>query len=233
VPIHVVPLGVDLDVFSPRPYADDRTYTFGMAGRMQHGGIRKGLNEGMAAFVKAFDRRQDVRLEVKVYPDCLKFLSVPDDDRIQVNTTPMRPHEMADWYSVIDCLFVPSKGEGWGLHTLEAMACGRPVIASEHSGTAEFWDALLGWTLEYDLEPAGEFYTGQGEWAVPTEESMVESLRIAFRSRSLSRLRGERAAERAREFPWERTGDALVRVLENVESKRPNDNPLGALITAG
>ena len=73
----------------------------------------------------------------------------------------------------------------------------------------------------------------EGEWAVPTEESMIECLRIAFRSRSLGRLRGEYAAERAREFPWERTGNALVRVLEIVESRRRNDNPLGALITAG
>lgn len=219
VPMYVVPLGVAAEEgFTLKPYDDDRPYTFGMAARMQHGGVRKGLNEGMTAFVKAFDQGEDVRLELKVYPDCLPYLKVPKDRRVKVVTTPMRPQEMAEWYGSVDCLFVPSKGEGWGLHTLQAMACGRPVIAAPHSGTVEFWDSRFGWELDYQLENAGDFYVGCGGWAVPTHESMMEALRTAFRCRSLGRHKGERAADRAIEFTWERTGDELVRVIDLVES---------------
>lgn len=233
VPTYVVPLGVSADEgFVPQPYRDDGPYTFGMAARMQHGGVRKGLNEGMRAFVKAFDRKQDVRLELKVYPDCLPYLRAPDDPRIKVVTTPMLPHEMAGWYGGVDCLFVPSKGEGWGLHTLQAMACSRPVIAAPHSGTTEFWDSRFGWALDYVLEPAGEFYAGQGDWAVPTEESMVDCLRSAFRFRATGRHRGEAAARRAGEFTWERTGDALIGVLKIVESGIRDARPLADMLSA-
>ncbi len=215
VPIRVVPLGVATEEgYVPRPWPAGKPFTFGMAGRMAHGGIRKGLNEGMAAFVRAFDRGEDVRLEVKVYPDCVPKLSVPDDPRIEVITRPMTPPEMAGWCGGLDCLFVPSKSEGWGLHTIQAMAVGRPVIAANYGGTAEFWTPECGWPLPYREEPAREFYGGVGNWAVPTEAGMVDALRAAFRDPDGCRVKGAAAAERAAEFPWSNTGRGLVAALK-------------------
>lgn len=218
-PIRVVPLGI-----SPEEgYSDDGTsppsdvFRFGMAARMSHGGIRKGLNEGMAAFVDAFPRSvEDVRLEVKVWEDCLPALRPPDDPRISVVTTPMDPRAMAAWYRSLNCLFVPSKGEGWGMHTHEAMACGRPVIAARWGGTAHFFDARHGWELPHMLRNAGEFYAGQGHWCVPSHYGMVDALRHAHAHRDECEARGRAASSRAREFTWERTGRELRGVLESL-----------------
>lgn len=216
-PIHLVPLGVSAD----EGYADDGTpppadiCRFGMAGRMAHGGVRKGLNEGMAAFVAAFPRSvEDVRLEVKVWEDCLPALRVPDDPRIAIVTTPMSPAEMATWYRRLTCYVVPSKGEGWGLHTLQAMAVGRPVIAAPWSGTADFWTEDCGWPLRYRLEPAGDFYDGLGRWAVPWPTDMVAAMRAARQDRPGCIARGRAAAARAAEFGWDRTARAFRRALE-------------------
>lgn len=214
VPIHVVPLGIaPSEGYVPQSWKEDGSFTFGMAARMAHGGIRKGLNEGMRAFVKAFPNGEDVRLTIKAFPDCLPILKVPDDPRITVITETYNPAQMARWYGGIHALFVPSKGEGWGLHTHQAMACGRPVIAAHYGGTAEFFDGRFGWELPYHEEPAGEFYSGQGDWAVPSEEGMVAALRDAFAAPAECRAKGELAAARAAEFTWERTGRELVAVL--------------------
>ena len=216
VPIHVVPLGIDRgEGYTPKPYAGG-PITFGMAARMAHGGIRKGLNEGMRAFVAAFDRGEDARLHLKVWEDCLDALEIPDDPRIRVTTTPMTPPMMAEWYGSIDCLFVPSKGEGWGLHTHQAMACGRPVIAADYSGTREFWSPDFGWSLPYNEAPAGEFYAGQGNWAVPTPDGMVEALRASYRDPDGCRHKGALAANRASEFTWERTARGVHAVLADL-----------------
>lgn len=216
VPIHVIPLGVDpAEGYTPKPWPQGKPFTFGMAARMESGGLRKGLNEGMAAFVRAFDRGQDVRLSVKVYPDCVHSLRVPNDQRIDVVTEPYTPAQMADWYGSIDCLFVPSKGEGWGLHTLQAMACGRPVIAAVYGGTAAFFEGPCGWELPFVEAPSGEFYAGVGNWCVPTEEGMVEALRAAFTNPEECRRKGDLAAARAQEFSWARTGRELVKILRD------------------
>ena len=41
-------------------------------------------------------------------------------------------------YGAVDVLVQPSRGEGWGLPMVEAMACGTPVIGTRWSGPAEF-----------------------------------------------------------------------------------------------
>lgn len=229
VPIHVVPLGVDTTVFTPRRISRlGKTITFGMSARVSHGGCRKGIEEGARAFLKAFP--EHVRLEIKLFEDCLPLLNLPADPRITVVTKAMSTEDIARWYDGIDCLLVPSRAEGWGLSSLEAMACGVPVIAARYSGTAEFFDARYGWELPYKIEPASGVYRGMGNWAVPTEAGMVAALRAAYADPFEMQRRGEAAAVRAAEFTWTRTGNELVKVLRAVGALAPK--PRGSLADA-
>lgn len=36
--------------------------------------------------------------------------------------------EIVDYYNLCDIFVIPSKGEGFGIVYLEALACGKPVI---------------------------------------------------------------------------------------------------------
>jgi len=47
------------------------------------------------------------------------------------------PEEVCDHYNLCDVFAMPSVGEGFGIVYLEAMACGRPVLAGNRDGSTE------------------------------------------------------------------------------------------------
>lgn len=60
------------------------------------------------------------------------------------------PNELPDFYALCDLFVMPSKQEGLGIVYLEALACGKPVIAGNQDGAR---DALLGGKLGLLVDP--------------------------------------------------------------------------------
>jgi glycosyltransferase involved in cell wall biosynthesis len=58
--------------------------------------------------------------------------------------------ELSDHYNLCDLFAMPSKAEGFGIVYLEALACGKPVIAGNKDGSA---DALANGDLGLLLDP--------------------------------------------------------------------------------
>jgi phosphatidyl-myo-inositol dimannoside synthase len=58
--------------------------------------------------------------------------------------------DLATCYSACEVFAMPSRGEGFGLVYLEAMACGKPVIGGSHGGAPEVIDhGRTGFLVEY------------------------------------------------------------------------------------
>lgn len=216
VPVFVVPMGVDAEVYRRTDDPPMSPFVFGCAGRTSHGGCRKNLEGVARAFALEADAMPDARLEVKCWSDDT-LRGMPDHPRISINRTPMAPPELAAWYRSLSVYVTASRGEGFGLQSIQAMAVGRPVIAVPWSATVDFWDASCGWPIPYRLGPAGDFYTGYGaKWANPDEARLRRAMRMAYTDRAAVVRKGRAAARRAAEYPWVRTAAGIAEVLAAV-----------------
>jgi glycosyltransferase involved in cell wall biosynthesis len=137
--IHVLPIGIDLGLFSPGSEARaEQTVVF--AGRLEDSkgigvlaaAIPQVLQHFPAAQFRLLGRdftRADGRLWSEylsaIFPDNLSYLGALPDDRV------------VEQYRLASVCVVPSLYEPGGMVALEAMACGCPVIASRVGGLQE------------------------------------------------------------------------------------------------
>jgi glycosyltransferase involved in cell wall biosynthesis len=211
--IKVVPLGIDTSVFSYRPTSVDGPCVFGAAGRLESGGTRKGLNQVISLFSRAFPDQRDVRLHVKAFPDCP--IDAVDDDRVLITREYYTPQQLSNWFSSITCFVSAARAEGWGLMQHQALAVGRPLISVCFGGVAEYFTSDMGYFVNYNLTPGTGLYQNCGVWAEPDEDCMIELMRQVYRNRDEAKRKGEFAAQRLCQHTWNRSNEMLLKLLKN------------------
>jgi len=215
-PIEIVPLGHDALTFHPDA-SWPNVCTFGTAAALWGGGVRKNTQRLIAAFMRAFPDELDVRLRVKITPNC--ELAETDDPRIEILRKFLLPGELAEWYRSLTAYVNGSAAEGFGLHLVEAMACGRPVISTAYSAVTEYFDDSVGFPVAHRLAAAeGKIYRGQ--WGDLDDDALVLALRQVYENDQEALRRGRRAATRTRRFSWKEAGRRLLQVLEKQASDR-------------
>ena len=126
-----------------------------------------------------------------------------------------------------DCYVSLHRAEGFGLTPAEAMALGRPVIATGYSGNLDFMTPANSWLVDYELRPIGPGntpYPAEGEWAQPDTDSAAQAMRSVFDQPDEAAARAERGArEIARSHSPEAAGTAMERRLRWIaaRSSRP------------
>jgi glycosyltransferase involved in cell wall biosynthesis len=211
-PIVVVPLGYDPEVFQPLMVPTRSSVcTFGTAGALDEGGLRKNVQRTIDLFRQTFPKETNVRLRVKITPQSPP-VHTGGDGRIEVLNSPLSPEALAEWYRSLDAFVNASAGEGFGLHLLEAMACGVPLISTTFGGVGAFFDSRVGYEVGYKLvEARNAIY--RGKWADPNDDELMDGMRRVYGDRAGARQRGGAAAIRALGFRWEDTIRKLVIVL--------------------
>ena len=97
--------------------------------------------------------------------------------------------DLAAYYTGIDVLLAPSYGEGFGIPTVEAQACGTRVIGSGWAATQDLV-AEDGWLVEGQPQ----YDAGQNAWwQIPNVPSIVAALQEAYKA-------GKEKSEIARKF---------------------------------
>jgi D-inositol-3-phosphate glycosyltransferase len=104
------------------------------------------------------------------------------------------------YYSAAEVVVMPSLYESFGMVALEAMACGTPVIASEVGG--------LGYLVQNDV-------TG---YTIPDSdpEALCDKLSTLLGAANLRETMGQRAAEYALDYAWEKIAARIVEVYVDV-----------------
>lgn len=212
VPMEVVPLGYDPGVFSPRAAGTGpEVCTFGTAGALDEGGLRKNVQRVIDLFLLAFPGRADVRLKVKITPKS-PMVNTHGDPRVEVVNTGLPPAALAEWYRSLTCYVNASYGEGFGLHLLEAMGCGVPLISTTFSAVGEVFDSSVGYEVGYKLiEAKNKIYSGR--WADPDNDQIIARMREVHANRAGADRFGVAAAARAPAFSWDESIRKLTAAL--------------------
>ena len=207
-PVYVMPLGVNPDYFNPkiRAFRASPRYTFLSVFEW---GERKAADVLLRAYHRAFTRQDDVLLLLKVintdpgvdvYKE-IAALGLPDNGPpvVILYNQDLPVHQMGSLYRSADCFVSPTRGEGWGMPVIEAMACGLPVIATNWSAHTDFMDDTVAYPLNVaELIPAVAkcpYYTGY-VWAQPDEEHLIHLMRQVYTDRAAASAKGALASQR-------------------------------------
>ena len=207
----VAPLGFDPLVFHDDGTPPPAVCTFGTAGALVAGGMRKNAQRVIDLFREAFPAEAGVRLRVKISPTS-PAVDTHDDPRIDLVRGLLPHHQLAAWYRSLTAYVNGSFGEGFGLHLIEAMACGRPLVTANYSGLTAFFEPELGYAVGHALvEVRNDIY--RGRWAEPDEAGLVARMREVFADQSEAARKGQRSASRAAGFTWRKSGRKLADAL--------------------
>jgi glycosyltransferase involved in cell wall biosynthesis len=110
----------------------------------------------------------------------------------------LKEAEVAQLYRSTDSFVLPTKGEGWGLPTMQAMSMGKPVISTAWGGQADFMFANNSFMISVErLEEVpkySEYNWDSGKmWAVPSLTDTKRLMRLVYTDRGLAAERGAAA----------------------------------------
>jgi D-inositol-3-phosphate glycosyltransferase len=106
------------------------------------------------------------------------------------------------YYSAADAVVVPSHYESFGMVALEAMACGRPVVASQVGGLAYLvQDGITG------------FHVPEGD-----PRALSERLMALLKDDALRQQLGQQAASFAQQYCWEEIAGRLLKLYQELST---------------
>ncbi len=130
------------------------------------------------------------------------------------------PIELKAMIELSDCYVSLHRSEGFGLTMAEAMALGKPVVATAWSGNLDFMDSDVARLVPAELEPIPDdvpVYGGIGSWASPDLDAAGRAIRALFDDPAEARALGHRAREHLRATrSARRAGEWLADQLERL-----------------
>jgi glycosyltransferase involved in cell wall biosynthesis len=132
--------------------------------------------------------------------------------------------ELTALIATADCYVSPHRSEGFGLTLLEAMALGKPVVATNYSGNVDFMTAANSYPIDYRLlaltRDYGPYMRG-AEWAEPDLDQMAGAIRDVVAHPDEARARGARArADVERDWSPAATARHVRERLESIRQGR-------------
>lgn len=222
--VHVVPLGVDTEIFKPEVSKRSKTIFFN-CGKWEK---RKGHDVLLECFNRAFKNDDNVELWMMCHNPFIGqhnqgweklYKNSPLGNKIRIIP---RQNTHQDVYNIMkqtDCGVFPARAEGWNLELLEMMACGKDVIATNYSAHTEFCNKDNSFLIDIDsLEPAhdGVFFTGNhGSWASFNDNSkdqLIEHMRTIHAVKK-HMPPNNAGIETANKFTWKNSAQELLNGL--------------------
>jgi glycosyltransferase involved in cell wall biosynthesis len=190
---------------------------------------RKNPQGTIAAFLRAFPTAEPggPQLVVKTidedaHPVELEALRALTDPHPHVQLKPgyLDRAGMDDLLGAADVVVSLHRAEGFGYTPAEAMALGRPVIATGYSGNLDYMDSRSAVLIDAPLIPIGDDggpYPPEARWADPDLDQAADAMRLLARDPALrERLGAAGKADLAARFSAAASGETIVAALRQL-----------------
>ncbi|WP_128330735.1 glycosyltransferase family 4 protein [Apibacter sp. HY039] len=133
----------------------------------------------------------------------------------------LRREDLLSLINQSDCYVSLHRSEGFGLTIAEAMALGKPVIATGYSGNMEFMNINNSYPVKYELtelkKDIGPLLKGNF-WSEPSVDHAAELMQFVYENQEQAKLVGLRAQEDIKNrFSLEVIGTKMKKRLEVIE----------------
>lgn len=229
----VVPLGYNDRAFKfierPIPVDNSAPFTFIHYGSFN---MRKGFSEVFKAFTEEFKTTEPVRMILKT-TDRRPLIPVMKDQypNIDVVCEQLTETELSDLLGSANCMVYPSRGEGFGITPLEAMATGLPAIVPNAHGITEYFNSQYMLEVKADERCPGLYHSFQGqdvgEMVVCDVADLRAQMRFAYNHQQQMKELGRAASEYVKKYTYRETASRLAEIFtkwEGTEIVKRNDS---------
>jgi glycosyltransferase involved in cell wall biosynthesis len=233
----VVPLGYDANLFQFKQRENKakkhEPFTFLHYNAFN---VRKGFLEVFKAFTEEFDTAEPVKMIFKTVqenpPPLIRKEMYPNIEIIKGQSS---DGELLDICARSDCFVFPSRGEGFGLTPLEAMATGLPAIVPNAHGITEYFDK----NYMYEVKVGGTCpaiysrYKGidVGKMVVCDIKDLRKQMRWVYEHQDEALAMGKKAAKYVQKWTYANTALALKEIIEEFAAKPVSERPLRNTLT--
>ena len=166
-------------------------------------------NKGVMVILEAMEKLNDLPLRLLLVgrENVTEYRDIVEEHHLadRVHFLPPR-QDVEFYYAAADVYLGPSLEDTFAQPPAEAMACGLPVVVSSANGTSEIIaDGIDGFILR---DPADSTALA----------GMIRRLYVdhEFRARM-----GKSAAETTKQYTWERNGEDLLKIFQEILQRKP------------
>lgn len=217
----VIPLGYDPKTFKFVSRKEKIPYTFLHYEAFQD---RKGWQEVLDAWLLsglAEDEfsSQLILKTIKSYKEVYEILQsspeIPLGYNVKIICGELPHHALFDLLSEVDCFIFPSRGEGFSMPPLEAMATGLPVILTQGHSHKDYYDEKYMYGVKSDIVIPARYsnWEDQGNFVRCSVDELAFVIKYVSINREEARKKGKLSARYAKKYSFENTAKALADYL--------------------
>lgn len=231
--VQVMPNGIDPQIFTPfgnkYPLKTNKKFKLLYVGGTI---FRKGIDIVLNAYLEAFKAEDNVTLVIKdiggqsfykgqgLKDKILELSENPNVPEVIYIDEELTEQEIAALYRTCDLYISPYRGEGFSLPTLEAMACGLPVVVTAGGATDDFTDDAFAYYIPAGRRSIGNIIdgmplTGEAFLLEPDQAALSSVLKKLYDSPTPLKSMGLIASLKARtDCTWKR---ATMKILTRLD----------------
>ncbi len=197
------PLGVDHSFWKPMDVERADVFRF-------HGGGSLWRRKGLDVLVNAFNalKLPNAELHIKAAPHAKDVPVNRLGDKVFLNRDWMTREQHREWFNKADCFVAVSRGEGFGLMPLQAIASGVPTIVSDSTGQSQF--AHLAFGVVPCRKSTAETL---GQWDEPNQKVLEELMMEAYSNRQTIRDTAVARVPESKVFSWSNATKKLLSLI--------------------